>query len=270
MLFGCKEKIEIFKKLISNDGLSHAYLFFGEPQVGKFTFAKSLAYFLEYGEPFDTARDKPLIDFQEILPDPEKGTIGIDTARQIKNFLFQKPFRSKKRLVLIDQAQVLTVEAQGALLKIVEEPPPSALLILIVNESSVLLPPLLSRLTKVYFSRFPQKELEQILISRYKVSKERAKNITKESFGRIGRALSLLAGRKTDEADQREESFEVYLSRLILRHYLRDKFRHSGVINWLLIKEWQANTFNLNPNLQRKAVSANLHESVTNFTNNYS
>jgi len=249
MFLGHKDKIEIFKRLIEENSLTHAYLFYGEPQLGKFTFAKSLAYLLEYNV-FEII-NKPLIDFKEILPDPEKGIIGIKVVQEIKNFVFQKPFRSKKRLVLIDQANTLTFEAQSALLKILEEPSPSALFILIVNEPSVLLPPLLSRLTKVYFKRFSYKELEEILISNFNLSKDKAKEIAKKSFGRIGLALSLISDKKLNNASKEESS--NFFSQLILNYYLKDKFRYSKIISWLLLKEWQMNTLNLNFNLQKKA-----------------
>ena len=45
MLIGLEEKIEDFKKLIKEDKLRQSYLFFGEPQIGKFTFASSLVNF---------------------------------------------------------------------------------------------------------------------------------------------------------------------------------------------------------------------------------
>jgi len=257
MIFGHDDKIEIFKRLVKEENLHQAYLFYGEPQVGKFTFAKSFAYFLEY-DVFEII-DKPLIDFLEILPNAEKGIISLKTIQEIKNFVFQKPFRSKKRLVLIDQANTLTDEAQSALLKIFEEPSPSALFILVVNEPSILLPPLLSRLTKVYFRRFSQKELEEILISYFNLSKDKAEEVSKKSFGRIGRVFHLILDflSKEDRINRieknKEESFSDFLNQLILNYYLKDKFRYSGIINWLLLKEWQANALNLNFNLQKKA-----------------
>ncbi len=135
---------EDFKRLIDGDKLSHAYLFFGESQAGKFDFALSLANYLE--------KQKVLEECFIIAPD-EKGTIGIDAVKKINNFLYQKPVFSKKRTAIIRDAENMTPEAQNAVLKIVEEPPQDALIIFIVKNEDSLLPPLVSRLQKIYFPR---------------------------------------------------------------------------------------------------------------------
>lgn len=258
MLFGHDQKIDIFKKLTASGNLSHAYLFYGEPEIGKFTFARSLAHFLEYGGPFDTAQGRPLIDYQEVLPDPEKRSIGIDAVRQVKNFLFQKPFKSERRLVVIDQAQTLTDEAQGALLKIVEEPPATALVIVIASEPTVLLPPLLSRLIKVYFSKLPKEEVERILVRDYKITPAKAAAAARRSFGRLGRARKNLE-KATVVPNGENESLENDLSQKTLTLYLEDKVKNAALIGWLLQREWAANAYNLNPHLQRKAVELKLN-----------
>ncbi len=142
-----------FKKLVTNDNLSHAYLFFGGDDKNyqeKFLFAQSLANFLENG-----IFNEPHRLLQEILiisPD-EKGTIGIDSVRNLKYFLWQKPTNSTRRVAVIKEAENLTPEAQNAALKIVEEPPESALIIFISNIEDNLFPALTSRLQKIYFSR---------------------------------------------------------------------------------------------------------------------
>ena len=75
----------------------------------------------------------------------QDGAIGINIVRQIKTWLAQKAYQEKKRLVLIYQAQQLTIDAQNALLKTLEEPPENTLIILAVNNSHQLLPTIVSR-----------------------------------------------------------------------------------------------------------------------------
>jgi len=143
---------ENFERLIKNDQLSHAYLFFGEEQEAnqeKFTLAQSIANFLENG-----LFEKPENILKETLiisPD-EKGVIGIDKIRILRYYLWQKPVASSRRLVIIENAENLTPEAQNAALKIVEEPPEAGLIIFIAKTSENLFPTLISRLQKVYFS----------------------------------------------------------------------------------------------------------------------
>jgi len=153
MSLGYDKLVNDFKKLIENDMLSHAYLFFGGDDEGyqeKFLFAQSLANFLENG-----IFEEPVVLLRETLiisPDVQR-TIGIDSIRSLKYFLWQKATNSIRRVAIIKEAESLTPEAQNAALKIVEEPPESALIIFISNVEDNLFPALISRLQKIYFSR---------------------------------------------------------------------------------------------------------------------
>lgn len=137
-----------FIRLIKNDNLFHAYVFFGESLESIFDFSKMLANFLETGK-YEKSGNF-LNDFISISPN-EYGNIGIDEVRQIQGFLYQSPVISKKRVVVIYGAEALTAEAQGGILKIIEEPPKDSLVILIASQESALLDTLRSRAHKVYF-----------------------------------------------------------------------------------------------------------------------
>ena len=134
--------------------------------------------------------------------------------REIKNFLWQKPANSGKRLAVINDADNLTPEAQNAILKITEEPPEHSVLILIVNQPDNLLPALLSRLQKIYFGRLGDEEMAEIL----KAQSSRLKaEIISSSFGRPGRAMRLVSDSITKEAKDYARGF------LKLADYQRSK-----------------------------------------------
>lgn len=138
--------------------LGHAYIFFGDPGIGKFGAAKEFARRIETGLNH-VSEVRPLTDTQ-IFPPDDKGVIGIDAARSIKSFLYEKPFISPRRIAIVDRAQLMTPEAQNAMLKIAEEPPESALLILVMPDPEILWPTLRSRFQKIYFSSPPRKEMQ--------------------------------------------------------------------------------------------------------------
>ncbi len=71
--------------------------------------------------------------------------LGIAEARKIKNHFSLKPYSAKGRAVILEDASVMTIEAQNALLKTLEEPPSSAILILAAPSDSKFLPTILSR-----------------------------------------------------------------------------------------------------------------------------
>ncbi len=78
MLCGLNDLTEFFLNLFKKDRLFHGYVFFGEPHLGKFSFALSLANFLE-----NNIFDIPEKLLLETLIVKES---GIDCVRKIKNF----------------------------------------------------------------------------------------------------------------------------------------------------------------------------------------
>lgn len=81
---------------------------------------------------------------------PQKTAITIDQIRELKKHIFQKPVKEKFKFVTIENAQKLTIEAQNALLKILEEPPEHAILILEAFDKTELLPTIISRVIVKY------------------------------------------------------------------------------------------------------------------------
>jgi DNA polymerase III delta prime subunit len=191
------------------------------------------------------------VDVISVGPD-EKGTIGIDAARELKKFLWQTPLVSARRTAIIDSAEALTDEAQSALLKLVEEPSPHALLLFTTYEPSVLFPPLRSRLTKIYVPRLPKNAVRDFLVSQHGLPTKRAEELAAESFGRIGRALRL-AG-IADAAPIEGNELDTEIQANIFRLRANGIRKNARVLAWLVEREALAKRFNLNPNLQRKAV----------------
>ena len=84
------------------------------------------------------------------LVSPQKATIGIEQVRHLKKHIFQKTVKEKFKFVIIEDAQKLTVEAQNAILKILEEPPEHAILILEAKDKTQFLPTIISRVLVKY------------------------------------------------------------------------------------------------------------------------
>lgn len=228
MLIGLEKFREDFKKLIDNRRLSHAYLFFGEEENNrekKFSFAQSLANFLENSK-FELP-NLLLNDILIILPD-EKGTIGIDNIRILKNFLWQKPINSRRKTVIIQNAKRLTPEAQNAALKIVEEPPESALIIFITNSENDLLPVLTSRLQKIYFPQSPS---------------------VKEGKRESG----ILNKLNPENIDQALENMDQFFESLI-KEMMRNPIKNSDYLREILKRLTLIKQFNTNKKLQLKSL----------------
>jgi len=74
-------------------------------------------------------------------------TFTIDDAREVKSAAETKPVRESGRKMFVLTMNGITVEAQNALLKLLEEPPVSAHFFLIIPSAHLLLPTVKSRLS---------------------------------------------------------------------------------------------------------------------------
>lgn len=78
----------------------------------------------------------------EVAPD-NKGKIGVEAAREMIDFCTSK--QTKEVVIVVKEAEKMSVQAQNALLKLLEEPKAHYHLTLITNNPSALLPTVLSR-----------------------------------------------------------------------------------------------------------------------------
>ncbi|HUC87874.1 MAG TPA: hypothetical protein VMR95_01870 [Candidatus Binatia bacterium] len=122
---------------------THALLILGPLGVGKFTIASSLAARL-----LNLSPDKVLTNGSLLLIEPEGQTIGIDQVRQLARFMHHKTIgtRDIRRVVIVGNADRMTIEAQNAFLKSLEEPPRDTAIILTASQQHFLLPTINSRM----------------------------------------------------------------------------------------------------------------------------
>src|SRR3990167_3887025 len=88
-------------------------------------------------------------DLHIVNPEEGKQSIGIAQARESTKFLQERPFSHKHKVVIVNKAELLTVQAQNALLKTLEEPPSYATIILNVKTENSLLATVVSRCRRV-------------------------------------------------------------------------------------------------------------------------
>lgn len=139
--------------------------------------------------------------------------------------MFLKPIKSKNKLVIIEDAQLLTPEAQNALLKILEEPPAHTLIFLGTDTQEALLPTILSRCQ---------------LIVLEEESKQLSEKTIEELKGFIQNFPELSINERLKEAEQLAKDKEkalTWIENLIL--VLREK----------LLKNYSSETFDTNDTL---------------------
>jgi len=183
MIIGHQKQWHYLKTLAEDDKLPHAILFAGPEKVGKKTLALELVKFIFKKEP--TVHP----DFHFILP--QDNIIKINQIRELIWQLSLKPYSGKIKIGLIDNAHLMEVESQNALLKTLEEPKGDALLILISHRPNSLLRTILSRVQILRFFLIEEDEIFKYLVS-LGSEKEKAQEIAKFSFGKVGWAVDFL------------------------------------------------------------------------------
>lgn len=74
-----------------------------------------------------------------------KKSLGIETVKTLQKTIYLTPVQGKKKLLVIRDANLLTTEAQNALLKFLEEPPAHMIILLVTESLQSLLPTIQSR-----------------------------------------------------------------------------------------------------------------------------
>ncbi len=149
--------------------MPHGLLLAGPDGLGKPRFARELAAFVmcrEQGsahKPCGQCKGCTLMaagshpDFRWVSVLEDRKTIGIDQAREIVNWMRLTSFLAGYKVVVIDEADLMTRDAANSLLKTLEEPAGASLLMLISKRPHGLLATVRSRCQMVRFARPGQK-----------------------------------------------------------------------------------------------------------------
>jgi DNA polymerase-3 subunit delta' len=202
MIVGHQTQIRFLNSLLEKQAGFSSFLFWGPEKVGKKLIAKNfidgilcLEHVFSGCQKCLACRDKTKRDYlfvsEEFWGEEEKNPYGIDVSRQIIKFLSSTPSISRKKAVLIDNAHLLTEEAQNSLLKIIEEPPENSVIILVSHRPTQIFETILSRTTPLQFGLISKQELDS-WIGKIKFNEKMRKEIKQYSFLRPGLAKEFI------------------------------------------------------------------------------
>lgn len=182
-VIGNKSIKNTLEKSIKTNQITHSYLMIGIQGIGKKLLAK------EYAKEILGSND--IINNPDFLCiEPDGNSIKIEQIRNLQKEIQEKPIISKKKVYIIDDADLMTKEAQNCLLKTLEEPPEFAVIILIGANENAFLPTIKSRCIILHFNRLSDLEIKSYLQEQYNEL-----NVTQSMLdivgGSIGRAIKL-------------------------------------------------------------------------------
>lgn len=149
---GQEKLTDFFENAVKNDTLGHAYIIEGDEGMGKKTLASYFAAVsvCEKGNGCGVCsqcRQTLAGTNPDIINVSAEGraSVGVDKIRLLTEKLFLRTFHGGRRVVIMEDADLLTVQAQNALLKIIEEPPLGTVFLLLCRRSSMMLRTIISR-----------------------------------------------------------------------------------------------------------------------------
>jgi DNA polymerase-3 subunit delta' len=213
-ILGQQLPIRQLQTALSSGHLAHAYLFSGIEGIGKWTTALSFAKALnckEREDDFcDECRSCRKLEKQThpdlFIIEPEKNVIKIESVRDLQRKIIYKPLEGKTKVVIIDQAEKLTLHAANCLLKTLEEPPEDTVIILVANTSMHLLPTIISRCQRIRFTPLHDEVLFSLLQAQ-DINPEKLQLIAALAQGSMKRALVIL---ETDFLSTRRKLIELF------------------------------------------------------------
>ncbi len=121
-----------------------------------------------------------------------KVQIRIPIIRMLQHKINMSPNESQYKLYIIEDADLMTIQAANAFLKTLEEPPENTVIILTTSKPDALLPTILSRCQKIAFHSLNKNIIEDELIKQRVQSKIEAKTIARIANGSLEKAFQLV------------------------------------------------------------------------------
>lgn len=208
-IIGHEKIITYFQNAITMDKVSHAYILNGADRSGKMMLAEAFATALqcEKGGPQPcqecrsckqaAGRNQPDIIY---VTHEKPNTLGVeDIRRQVNDDIVLKPYSSRYKIYIIDEAEKMNVQAQNALLKTIEEPPAYAVLLLLTTNADSFLPTILSRCVRLDLKAVADEKIRRFLIDEKQVPDYQADICVAFAQGNVGKAIQLAGSEKFNE-----------------------------------------------------------------------
>jgi len=237
-LFGNVDTKNRIGRTLEEGNLPHAFLIGGPDGSGKLTLALEIAAALNCERRNDKSAPLPchscnscrriyeggFVDVKLLSLREGKSTIGVSEVKDFRADMFLSSTESEYKIYIIKNAEKMTVEAQNALLIVLEEPPKNVIIMLLASECDRILTTIKSRVQYIPMSYFSDDELHAYLVKNEEAARliersdpERLSAIIRSADGRIGTAKELLSpklqSRAVDDRLETEQLISAFSAR---------------------------------------------------------
>ncbi|MBU2535501.1 MAG: DNA polymerase III subunit delta' [Chloroflexi bacterium] len=235
---GQDRAVSILQRGLERGALAHAYLLVGPPHVGKMTLALNLARALNCESPETPCgqcqtcqkvtsgnhADVQIIGLTQNGDAAEAKLISIDQVRDMQHSASLPPFEGKCKVFIIEDAELLSVEAANCLLKTLEEPTDKMVFLLLATNEKLLLETVVSRCQRLELIPLPSLEMEEALQKQWGVEPQRAKLLSRLSKGCLGWAIMAVS----DDQILQERAEKLKFLYEVIRSDTEKRFDHAA------------------------------------------
>jgi len=177
-IIGHKQIIEQLKNAIAMDKVSHAYILNGPKDSGKMMLAEAFAMALQCEEKDPCGcgnckschqalgHNQPDI----IYTQHEKSNYSVEELRsQLVGDMSIKPYSSRYKVYIVDEAEKMNPASQNAILKTIEEPPAYGIVLLLTTNADLLLQTIRSRCVRLDLKSVPDGEIRAFLMEKHQI-----------------------------------------------------------------------------------------------------
>ena len=208
-IIGHNQIVDHLKNAIRMEKVSHAYILNGESNAGKMMLAEAFAMALQCEEGQEEAcmncrscrqakeHNQPDIIY---VTHEKPNVISVDDIRhQLNNDIVIKPYSSKYKIYIVDEAEKMNIQAQNALLKTIEEPPAYGVILLLTTNADGFLPTILSRCITLNLKSVNEDLIKKYLMKNYQIPDYQADVCAAFAQGNVGKAIQLASSGEFNE-----------------------------------------------------------------------
>jgi DNA polymerase III subunit gamma/tau len=170
-IVGQQHVTRTLQNAIESGRVAHAYIFSGARGVGKTTTARILAKALNCVKgptaspcnQCDSCREIAAGGSLDVLEIDAASNRGIDQVRELRDMVRYAPIGGRYKVIILDEAHMLTDEASNALLKTLEEPPEKVVFVMATTQPEDLVETIRSRSQHFHFRALSFAEILEAL-----------------------------------------------------------------------------------------------------------